>query len=156
MLLEDSHLKMLLISACVCQRPSWTPKTQPNGAVRRRLVEFLVFNSVYWKKSSPSNGVNRVRRRLVEFLVFNSALGRRLALNSAFYNMIIKHFSSTFFYSGIRTGGRAQRPQRPSWGPRLHRDPQIPKIKTWFKPFPSKYNDTNAKFQVWRFGAMKT
>ena len=31
-----------------------------NGAVRRRLVEFLVFYSVYWKKSAPSNGVNRV------------------------------------------------------------------------------------------------
>ena len=39
---------------------SWTPKTQPNGAVSRRLVEFLVFNSVYWKKSATSNGVNRV------------------------------------------------------------------------------------------------
>ena len=35
------------------------------------MVEFLVFNSVYWKKSVPSNGVNRVRRRLVEFQVFN-------------------------------------------------------------------------------------
>ena len=32
--------------------------------VRRRLVEFLVFNSVYWKKSVPSNGVNRVRNTL--------------------------------------------------------------------------------------------
>ena len=31
--------------------------------VRRRLVEFLVFNSVYWKKSAPSNGVNRVDLR---------------------------------------------------------------------------------------------
>ena len=33
---------------------------------RRRnafLVEFLVFNSVYWKKSAPSNGVNRVDKR---------------------------------------------------------------------------------------------
>ena len=29
-------------------------------AVRRRLVEFLVFNSVHWKKSVPSNGENRV------------------------------------------------------------------------------------------------
>ena len=28
--------------------------------VRRRLVDLLVFNSVYWKKSVPSNGVNRV------------------------------------------------------------------------------------------------
>ena len=35
-------------------------KTQPNGAVKRRLDEFLVFNSVYWIKSAPSNGVNRV------------------------------------------------------------------------------------------------
>ena len=43
-------------------KPSWTPKTQPNDALRRRLVEFLVFNSVYWKKSVPSNGVNRVRK----------------------------------------------------------------------------------------------
>ena len=28
--------------------------------VRRRLVEFLEFNSDYCKKSAPSNGVNRV------------------------------------------------------------------------------------------------
>ena len=27
------------------------------------MVEFLVFNSVYWKKSVPSNGRNRVLRR---------------------------------------------------------------------------------------------
>ena len=26
-------------------KPSWTPKTQPHDALRRRLVEFLVFNS---------------------------------------------------------------------------------------------------------------
>ena len=26
---------------------SWTPKTQPNDALRRRLVEFLVFNSAF-------------------------------------------------------------------------------------------------------------
>ena len=38
----------------------------------RRLVEFLVFNSIYLKKSGPSNGINRVTRRLVEFLMFNS------------------------------------------------------------------------------------
>ena len=28
-------------------KPSWTPKTQPNDALRRRLVEFLVFNSAF-------------------------------------------------------------------------------------------------------------
>ena len=87
----------------ICRRPSRTPETQPNGAVRRRLVEFLVFNSiylkksvspdaekvvrrrlvgfllfisVYLKKSDPSSAENRVQRRLVEFLVFNSAFGR--------------------------------------------------------------------------------
>ena len=45
----------------ICRRLSRTPNTQPNGAERRRLLEFLVFNSVYWKKSAPSNGVNRVK-----------------------------------------------------------------------------------------------
>ena len=54
----DKVMQFVLISACVCRRLSWTPKTK--GAARRRLVEFLVFNSVYWKKSAPSNGVNRV------------------------------------------------------------------------------------------------
>ena len=28
-------------------KSSWTPKTQPNDALRRRLVEFLVFNSAF-------------------------------------------------------------------------------------------------------------
>ena len=32
----------VLISYCICRRPSWKPKIQSNGAVRRRLVEFLV------------------------------------------------------------------------------------------------------------------
>ena len=44
-----------LISTCVCRRPSWTPKTQPNGAVRRRFVEFLVFNSICPLKCVPSD-----------------------------------------------------------------------------------------------------
>ena len=44
----------------ICRRPSWTPETQPNGAVRRRLVEFLVFNSIHWKKSDPPDPENRV------------------------------------------------------------------------------------------------
>ena len=37
--------------------------SEGENCVRRRLVEFLVFlfNSVYWKKSAPFNGVNRVR-----------------------------------------------------------------------------------------------
>ena len=38
----------VLFSACVCRRPSWTPKTQPGGssAACCLLVEFLVFNSI--------------------------------------------------------------------------------------------------------------
>ena len=40
----------------IYRRSSWTPETQANGAVRRRLVEFLVFNSIYVKKSGSSNG----------------------------------------------------------------------------------------------------
>ena len=44
----------------ICQRPSWTPETQPNGAVRRRLLEFLVFNSIYYKKSDPPSAETRV------------------------------------------------------------------------------------------------
>ena len=42
--------------------------------VRRRLVEFLVFNSIYLKKSVSPDAEKVVRRRLVEFLVFNSVL----------------------------------------------------------------------------------
>ena len=53
----------------ICWRPSWTPETQPNGAVRRRLVEFLVFNSIYLKKSVPSNGINRVGKGLWTFRI---------------------------------------------------------------------------------------
>ena len=39
----------------LCRRPSWTSKIQPNGAVRRRLVEFLVFNSIHQLKSTLSD-----------------------------------------------------------------------------------------------------
>ena len=49
------------IHQCLClPKAELNTKTQPNDAVRRRLVVFLVFNSVYRKKSAPSNGVNRV------------------------------------------------------------------------------------------------
>ena len=34
----------------IYQRSSCTPETQPNSAKRRRHVEFLVFNSIHWKK----------------------------------------------------------------------------------------------------------
>ena len=67
-----------LINACVCQRPSWTRKTQPNGAVRRRLVEFLVFNSVYWKKSVPSNGRDRVHIFLRQMRHFLTDMSNRV------------------------------------------------------------------------------
>ena len=60
----------------ILRRPSWTPETQPNGPVRRRLVKFLVFNSIYLKKNVSPDAEKVVRRRLVEFLVFNSAFGR--------------------------------------------------------------------------------
>ena len=39
---------------------SWAPETQSNGAVRRRLVEFLVFNSIYLKKTGSACAENRV------------------------------------------------------------------------------------------------
>ena len=35
---------LVVISPCVCWRPSWTPKTQPGAPPH--LVEFLVFNSI--------------------------------------------------------------------------------------------------------------
>ena len=40
----------------------WRPSAegQPNGTVRRSLVEFLVFNSNYLKKSGTTIGINRV------------------------------------------------------------------------------------------------
>ena len=52
----------MLYSICQLKR---VPSDGENR-VRRLLVEFLAFNSVYWKISAPSNGRNRVRRRLVE------------------------------------------------------------------------------------------
>ena len=38
--------------------------------VRRRLVEFLVFNSIYLKKSVPSNGINRVPFIFSSFVIW--------------------------------------------------------------------------------------
>ena len=58
----------------ICRRPSLIPKPQPNGAVRRRLVEFLVFNSIYQLKGVPPDAEKVVRPLLVEFLVFHSIL----------------------------------------------------------------------------------
>ena len=46
----------------ICRRPSWTPETQPNNAVRSCFVEFLVFNSIYWKNSDPVSAQNRAVR----------------------------------------------------------------------------------------------
>ena len=40
---------------------SWTPETQPNAAVRRRLVEFLVFNASKLASNQIRN--HRERRR---------------------------------------------------------------------------------------------
>ena len=81
-------------------------------------------------KSEPPNAENRVDK-----ICFLIKLGNNF---------------STFFYSGICTEGRAP------GAPRLHGKPQIPKIKTWFKPFRSKFKDRNAKFQVGCFGGLKS
>ena len=48
---------LVLNSACVCRRPSWTPKTQPGGGLCPHLVEFLVFNSI--THVIKKRGVNR-------------------------------------------------------------------------------------------------
>ena len=47
------------INQCL-RLPKAELNTKNSTKRRRRLVEFLMFNSVYWKKSAPSNGVNRV------------------------------------------------------------------------------------------------
>ena len=44
----------------------------------RRLVEFLKFNSVYWKKSAPSNGVNRVHGFLRQMRHFLTDMSNRV------------------------------------------------------------------------------
>ena len=94
-----SHL--WLISYCVCQRPSWKPKTQPNGSsavvwlsfwfstrFTRKTLDYSNGSCLYttkysnWGniilKSVPSDGENRVRRRSVELLAFNTTSGRWL------------------------------------------------------------------------------
>ena len=59
--------------------------------VRRRLVEFLAINSVYWKKGVPCDGDNRVRRPLVEFQVFNSINLKK----SVIFKSCFCHFSKS-------------------------------------------------------------
>ena len=45
---------------CICQRPSLIPKlNQMAPYIRRRLVEFLVFNSIHHLISVPSYVINR-------------------------------------------------------------------------------------------------
>ena len=44
-----------------CSTKGGVPSGGEKG-IRRRLVEFLVFNSIHWKKSDPSNGENRVSK----------------------------------------------------------------------------------------------
>ena len=49
---------LVLISACVCRRPSWTPETQPNGAVHGflRQVEYLLTGESSWTpKTQPGS-----------------------------------------------------------------------------------------------------
>ena len=49
---------VILISACVCRRPSWTPETQPNGAVhvfQRQLELFGAGTPVSWKINLSQN-----------------------------------------------------------------------------------------------------
>ena len=55
----------LLIASTFYRRLSSTPKTKPNDALRSRLVEFLVFNSIYQLKScSPEVEKNHVERQV--------------------------------------------------------------------------------------------
>ena len=53
-----------LISTDWCSTEGGVPSGGEKG-IRRRLVEFLVFDSFHWKKSDPSNAENRVSK--VEF-----------------------------------------------------------------------------------------
>ena len=46
---------------CLCQRPSGTPTTQPNGGLKCRLVEVMVFNSIHYKKCDPLKLLKRIR-----------------------------------------------------------------------------------------------
>ena len=97
MLQHDNRQLMImcsvLISYCFCRRPSWKPKTQPNGSsvvvwlrfstrFTRKTLDYSNGSCLYSRKYSksrniilkgvPSDRENRVRRRLVEFLVINS------------------------------------------------------------------------------------
>ena len=61
---------------CISQRPSWTLETQPNSAVHgfpRKPEHFFSSKSSWTPETQPNDAL---RRRLVEFLVFNSAFGR--------------------------------------------------------------------------------
>ena len=60
---------VFLISACICQRPSWTPKTQPGGSTAATWLSFWISTRLsmskrkwpairgcqFHKKSSPRN-----------------------------------------------------------------------------------------------------
>ena len=50
-------MKQVLISACICQRSSWTPKTQPNGTIRRCLVSFWCSTRFTRKNFAHSPGI---------------------------------------------------------------------------------------------------
>ena len=63
---DDDPRRYKLVSS-YCPRPRSTPKTQPNGAVRCRLDEFVAFKSIHRLKSLPSDAGN-----LVGFLLWGS------------------------------------------------------------------------------------
>ena len=76
----------VLISCCVCRRPSWKPKTQPNGSSVGWVFGFqldLLEKTwpLFWdlpllgsaESATTRNSTNgAVRRRLVKFLEFSS------------------------------------------------------------------------------------
>ena len=76
---------------CSCRKLSSILETQPSVAVRRRLVEFLVFNSIHWNKSDPPSAKNRLVSTQ-----FSTQAGtlffKQTELNSAYYIMTTIYF----------------------------------------------------------------
>ena len=70
-------------------------KLNQTAPLRRRLVEFLVFNSIYLKKSVSPDAEKVVRRRLVEFLVFNSIYFKKVVRNPP-ENRIVTQLNNAF------------------------------------------------------------
>ena len=75
---EDCHLLqywLVVISACVCRRPSWTPKTQPNGS---SVVVWLRFwcSTRFSRKSVSANAETHVRLHfyIFDYVVFEQPL----------------------------------------------------------------------------------